>query len=174
MSLLQTRWLTVGAATVLAIWAPLRLSDPEVEVPPATTVEQARAVRLPDPPTLDAALTSTAPMTDPVIDPALAGNDTATPSAPPLPPGPALVGTALGGRGKAVALVRGSSGQVVTLARGGSVDGWRLTHISRGEARFVQDGNAHVAKIDLANRPTQNNPPAATAPLASLPEDSSQ
>lgn len=173
MSLLRQRHLSLAAALVLAIWAPLRLSDPDIVPGAIVAAEPVRAVRVNPPPAPQASVTRGA-----FLDPAgfaLVGGDALLAGAvgqaapggapgaaplPPLPPAPVLVGTATGPSGKAIALVKSASGSPHSLKRGQAVDGWTLTGIGRGEARFAQRGEVHVARLTAPA-------PAADAPTPS-------
>jgi hypothetical protein len=73
------------------------------------------------------------------------------PPPPPPPPVPKLVGVA-GGRGKAVALVKGVNGETVMLSRGQSVDGWRLVGIGPTSAVFALGGNRQTVRLDFGNK----------------------
>lgn len=167
MSLVRGRWLLVGLAAMLGIWLPLRIADPAVEVAERPLLVAPRPVRVAapaDPAPLIARLDLSGGAVPPGTAPLPADMAAAPPAQLPLP---TLVGTALAPRGRSVALVRGSNGQVVTLTPGSEIDGWRLARIGRGEVRFDRDGITERVSLDLKNREASATVPPATPALAS-------
>jgi hypothetical protein len=77
---------------------------------------------------------------------------------------------AAGGRGRAVALVRGANGETQVLTRGQSVDGWRLVGIGRQDALFELNGERRTARLDFSNKGGGQAPaPAPPPPRLSSP-----
>jgi hypothetical protein len=85
-------------------------------------------------------------------------------AAPPPPPLPRLVGVASGGRGRAVALVKTSSGETLVLGAGATADGWKLVRVGRDEATFERSGERKSARLDFGNRPPVASASAAPPP----------
>ena len=164
MSLVQAHWLVLGGAALSAIALPIKLVSSEPAAPFLPPAPAATQVRVAPEAGLSYALTAP-PFTDgrtveaaqPAPDPA-----EATETAAPEAPAPALVGVALGGRNRAVALARGSNGETLTLARGEAVDGWTVIAIGRDRATFERGGARHTARLDFGNRP--GTAQASTAP----------
>lgn len=65
---------------------------------------------------------------------------------------PRLVGLISRQRGKAVALVVGSDGSTVVATPGKIVDGWELTGVSAGQAKFRRGGEQQVIALDYSNK----------------------
>lgn len=167
MSLLRGRWLLVGLASMLGIWLPLRIADPEVEIAERPLLIAPRPVRVAapaDPGPLIARLDLSGGAVPPGTAPLPADMAAAPPAQLPLP---TLVGTAIAPRGRSVALVRGSNGQVITLTPGSEIDGWRLARIGRGEVRFARDGVTERVSLDLRNREPSGTSLPNTPALAS-------
>ncbi len=70
----------------------------------------------------------------------------------PLPPEPKLVGIAKG-RGRSVAIVKGSDGVDQNIKPGENIDGWTLIHISPNNATFRAQGVRKIIALDYGNRP---------------------
>ncbi len=167
MSLLRGRWLLMALATVLALLVPFQIADPQVEIaerPLLIAPRQVRVAAPADPAPLIARLDLSGGAVPPGTAPLPADMAAAAPAQLPLP---ALVGTAIAPRGRSVALVRGSNGQVVTLTPGSEIDGWRLARIGRGEVRFARDGVTERVSLDLKNREPSGAAQPNTPALAS-------
>jgi hypothetical protein len=174
MSLIQGHWIPLAGGAVLAVLLPVKmLSSDAAPValappPPPARVDLASAAGL------SYALTAP-PFTQERVPQAAAPEPSAAappaePAPPPAPP-PALVGVAVAGRGRAVALARGANGETLTLARGEAIDGWTVVAIGRDGATFEREGTRHTAQLDFANR-TAATPPTPVPPT-SIPAVSS-
>jgi len=172
MSLVNNRIIGICAAGALAAGIPYWLLRPrpieiDAPLPPLPTRLSIAPVR-----GLDMAIAAPpfTPSRQPIgIEPLTASPEVAP--APPVPPPtpPTLVGLVVASRGKAVALLRGTSGETVTLSRGESVDGWTLLHVSRDEAVLQNGETRRSVQLDYGNRPVPGGTPAAP-PFPSLPE----
>lgn len=174
MSLIQAPWVVVAAAGALAIGVPMSLLGGTA--PRVPTVPPAQPTPLPPIEAGTLAFAVTAPPFDPDRSPegtAPAGAE-AEAEAPPPQPMPALVGLVTGARGRAVALVRGSNGETVTISPGEEVDGWRLVSAGREQAVFELGGNRQTASLDFSNKAGAAAPPptpAAPSPAPSAPPE---
>jgi hypothetical protein len=178
MSLVHPRLVLLAVAAVAAVAMPILLLH---EGDAAPRVARARfALPAPAVSPLPAGALSfalSAPPFDPDRSPGSAPVEVAAPAAaapppPPPPPAPRLVGVAAGGRGRAVALVRGADGETNVLSRGQSVDGWRLVAIGPQDALFELNGRRERVRLDFGNRQSgaARPGPAAGPPPVLQPE----
>lgn len=170
MKLVHPRLAFPAAAALLAVAVPMLLlggGDPPPRAALARVV--ARPVAVTPIPAATLSFAMTAPPFDADRTPGAPPPAAAPPPPPPPPPPvPKLVGVA-GGRGRAVALVKGVSGETVMLTRGQSVDGWRLVGIGRQDAIFALGGDRRTVRLDFGNKPAGSAPPPVFTPPASPP-----
>ena len=67
---------------------------------------------------------------------------------PPLPEPPKLLGTAISRRGRGVAVVKLTSGDTRTVARGEVIDGWQITRIADASITVVQNGETRQLSLE--------------------------
>ena len=156
MSLVRTSHIAVGAAALAAIFIPMKLvtlsaSNDHVALPYGGELPS-----LPETPGLvPEALAGRlffAPLAHlPEVDPgAPAGEQSAAPV-------PQLAGTATSRRGRAVAILKLSSGETRMLSRGESADGWTVTTIGNASVTLVQGDRSE--RLELPRSVAGSNSP---------------
>ena len=161
MSLIQTRHLILAVAVTAALWVPWMIATvPDQTIP----LVQPSPVRIPAiasmaerPPSLNLMVQPDGGP-NPMVTPEMQINETAvpaTPVAPALTPPPLLVGTAIGPRGRAVAVLRSATGSAETVRKGEGVDGWVVTRITKGSITIFQRGESRTLSMTRPQTPSQ-------------------
>lgn len=88
-----------------------------------------------------------------------AATGVAVDAAPPPEP-PRLVGTAVSRRGQAVAVIRSAAGDTRLLARGETIDGWRVLQIRDARVQIRLGGDTRTITIGSPAPPATTEPPA--------------
>lgn len=172
MSLIEGRWVVIGAAAATAVVVPMMLlgNEPQTVHPPL----QPSLTEIAPPTFAGLSYAVAAPPFDPdrTAGPSGAGEPAAgeppPPPAPPPPQAPILVGIVSGGGKRPVALAKGADGETQTLSAGGSIGGWRLIAIRRDHAVFDLAGARHTARLDFSNNPATGAAPAPPPPLEAV------
>ena len=157
MSLLRTSHLVTAAAGVMAVMLPywlIRYPDPDVGA--RLPFDGAAQAAIAPPPIPTAALGGRlflggAQVPDSATMGSIDGGDAAAgPPAGATPP--QLVGTAIGRRGRSVAIVRTATGESHMVAQGETVDGWRVTRIANARITITRDNDTRTLDLPRSQR----------------------
>lgn len=153
MSLLRTSHLIFAAASLAAVAIPwMLIARPHVTNEPHFPFEALGGNAQIDPAPPLAALEGRlfyGGTPQPVLADANTPTDAATAQTPPEPP--RLVGTAISRHGRAVAVMRTAAGETRMVARGDSIDGWRVVQISNAQIRIRLGGDTRTIIIERGN-----------------------
>lgn len=168
MSLLRTSHFVLAGAVVAAIvvpWWVVAGLNPQAAARLPFNGEERRLAQVPDIPAtaLQGRLffggADYAETQAQVSDPAAV----AAAAPPPLSEPPKLLGTAISRRGRGVAVVKLTSGDTRTVARGELVDGWQITVIADAAITVVQNGETRQLSLE---RGQPAAPPPASLPVS--------